>query len=106
MTHDDKQVVRRQKKSAARQRNKEKEAKKLIKNLEYNGQTKNEYNQIKKAQANGKKLMEGKRQQSVEFTKSSEFFKNMQNAQQSDAAGGNKKFPAANKTKPISKKYK
>jgi len=53
------------------------EKKKLIKNLEYNGQTKYEYNQVQKAKQNGKKLLEGKRQQSVEFTKSSEFFKNM-----------------------------
>jgi len=94
MTHSEKVTEHRHKKSAQRQRNKEMEKKKLIKNLEYNGQTKYEYNQVQKAKQNGKKLLEGKRQKSVEFTKSSEFFKNMQNnvnnpdAKQTKQAGG------------------
>ncbi|KAL4489482.1 hypothetical protein ABPG72_002778 [Tetrahymena utriculariae] len=104
MTHEEKQTERRQKKSAQRQRNKEKEKKNLIKNLQYKGQTKFEYNQSQKAQANAKKLVENKRQKSVEFTKSSEFFKNMQNNQQLEASGKNNQ--AANKTKSIKKKSK
>ncbi|EAS02259.1 Mpp10 protein (macronuclear) [Tetrahymena thermophila SB210] len=104
MTHEEKQTERRQKKSAQRQRNKEKEKKNLIKNLQYKGQTKFEYNQSQKAKANAKKLVENKRQKSVEFTKSSEFFRNMQNNQQLEASGKNNQ--AGNKTKSIKKKSK
>ena len=51
----------------------------MIKKLEFSGQTKFAYNQVKKSESKLNKQVENKKEQSVKFTKSNQFFGNLQN---------------------------
>jgi len=78
MAKDDKRRMHRKVKRNIRNRMKEKKKKENLKELSVKGQTKFEYNQLKKSQAKIKKETEQKNIQSVKYTKSSQFFQNLQ----------------------------
>ena len=61
-----------------RTRIKEKKKKDLIRQLEFKGQTKYEYNLQQKAKANYSTELKKKNQKSVDFTKSTQFFDNLE----------------------------
>lgn len=78
MASDVKKAMHRRVKRNIRNRNKEKVRKGLVTELSVKGQTKFEYNQMKKSQAKIKKETEQKKVQSIKFTKSAQFFQNLQ----------------------------
>ena len=78
MAKDDKRKMHRKVKRNIRNRIKEKQRKEKINELSVKGQTKFEYNQLKKSQAKIKKETEQKNTQSIKFSKSSQFFQNLQ----------------------------
>jgi len=81
LTTAENRKARRTVKRNIRTRNKEKKKKDLVKKLEFKGQTKHEHNLQQKGIANYKKEVQKKSQKSVEFTKSSKFFDNLQKSQ-------------------------
>ena len=78
MSKEGKVKLHRQVKRNIRNRLKEKIKKDKLKELNVTGQTKFEYNQLKKSQAKIKKETEQKNTQSIKFSKSSQFFQNLQ----------------------------
>ncbi len=78
MTSKDRRAARHDSKRTLRQRKKEKLEKKMTQQLQNKGQTKHEYNLMKKGLSNLKKGLNTKNQTSVKFTKSSQFFENLE----------------------------
>lgn len=78
MTKEEKKQKHRKIKRNIRNKNKEKKRKEALQQLTVLGQTKFEYNQVKKSQAKIKKETKQKNTQSVKYTKSSQFFENLQ----------------------------
>lgn len=78
MGSGDKKRVHRKVKRNIRNRLKEKRRKERGEKLEVMGQSKFEYRQMKKSQAKIRKETEQKKTQSVKYTKSSQFFQNLQ----------------------------
>lgn len=75
---DEKKTLHRKVKRGLRNKLKEKKRKEKMTLLTVKGQTKFEYNQAKKAQEKVKKVIDKKNVESVKFTKSAQFFKNLQ----------------------------
>lgn len=75
---EEKKTLHRQVKRGLRNKLKEKKRKEKMTMLTVKGQTKFEYNEAKKAQSKVKKVIEKKNVESVKFTKSAQFFKNLQ----------------------------
>lgn len=84
LDHDDKRNLRRALKNKIRKQNKNDAKKKLVTQLEHAGQTKYEYNIVQKNKKKIEKEAEdyenkaGKERSTTKFTKSSNFFENMQ----------------------------
>lgn len=78
MTKEEKKQKHRKVKRNLRNRNKEKRKKEKMNELTVMGQTKFQYNQIKKSQAKIKKETQQKGTESVKYTKSTQFFQNLQ----------------------------
>ena len=78
MTSKDRRAARHDSKRTIRQRKKEKLEKKMTQQLQNKGQTKHEYNLMKKGLSNLKRDLKTKNQTSVKFTKSAQFFENLE----------------------------
>ncbi|KRX09359.1 hypothetical protein PPERSA_04665 [Pseudocohnilembus persalinus] len=102
MSHEEKQTERARNKKAGRVRQKEKDRKKMLKHLEFTGQTKHEYNLLQQAKQEGKKIAKNKQQSSVKFNKSGQFFTNLQETLK-NPDNNNKKAIMDAKSKKIKK---
>ena len=78
MTPEEKDTLRRKSKRIFRTRMKEKIKKNLVKKLAHAGMTKHEYNIVERSKSKLTKETKNKSQQSIKFTKSNQFFTNLQ----------------------------